>query len=111
VPRGRRARANGVPRRGEAAEQGERFGGPGARVGGVGEDRQVGVEDDIEAFVVELQVADLGVVETLDAADVEAEVVAGPELAEGLAAGGQLADEVGEVADRRSVVAAQRPPR
>jgi hypothetical protein len=52
----------------------------------------------LEAFVVELEVADLGVVEVLDAADVEADVVAGPVLAELVAASGELADEVAEVA-------------
>ena len=36
-------------------------------------------------------------VEVLDAADVEADVVAGPELAELVAAGRELADEVGEI--------------
>jgi hypothetical protein len=82
----------------QAAEQAERFGGSCAWVGGVGEDRQSGVEDELEALVVELEVADLVVAEVLDAADVEADVALCPVLAELVAAGRQLADEVGEVA-------------
>ena len=72
-----------------AANQAERLGGSGAGVGGLGEYRQARVEDDFEALVVELEAADLDVVEALDAADVEAHVVAGPVLAELLAAGRQ----------------------
>ena len=45
----------------QASEEGERFGGAGAGVGGVGVDGEVGVEDDLEALVAELHVADLGV--------------------------------------------------
>src|SRR4029453_15088827 len=82
-------------RGGQAAEQAKRLGRARAGVGGVGEDRQPGVEDEVEALVVELEIADLGGVEVLDAADVEADVVAGPVLAELVAAGRQLADEVG----------------
>jgi hypothetical protein len=52
---------------GPAAEQAERLGGSCAGVGGVGEYRQARVEDDFQAFVVELEVADLAVVELLDA--------------------------------------------
>jgi hypothetical protein len=79
---------------GEAPEQGERFGGARAGVGGVGDDGQPGVERDVQALVVEFQVADVAVVIALDAADVKADVMAGPVRAELLAARGQLADEV-----------------
>ena len=57
---GRGRGALGVGGRGQGAEEGERFGGSGAGVGGVGEDRQAGVEDELQALVVELEVADVG---------------------------------------------------
>src|SRR5215211_6869307 len=83
-------------RRHQRPEQGEGFSRSGAGLGGVGVDGQVGVQDDIEAVVAELHVADVRVVEALDPAEVEADVVAGPVLAELVAASGELADEVGE---------------
>src|SRR3954454_19098198 len=92
------APADVARRGGQAAEEVERVGGASPWVGGVGEDGEAGVEDDFQALVVELEVADVPVVEVLDAADVEADVVAGPVLAELVAAGRQLADEVGELA-------------
>src|SRR4051812_24067308 len=95
---GRRRGFLGCGSRCQAPQEGQRFGRPGAGVGGVREDHQAGVEDEFEALVVELEVADLGVVVSLDTADVEAYVVLGPVLAELLAAGRQLPDEVGEIA-------------
>ncbi len=51
---GRWHRSLSIGGRGQAAEQGECVGGAGAGIGGVGEDRQAGVEHDLEPLVVEL---------------------------------------------------------
>ena len=87
-----------VERRGPAAEELEGFLVARAGLGGVGEDRQAGVGGEVQALEVEAEVADDGVVEALDAGDVEADVVRGPVGAEHLALRRELADEVREVA-------------
>jgi hypothetical protein len=66
------------------------------RFGAVGDHRQGGVGGELEVVVVQRELADDRVAESFDAARVGAHVVAGPQLAEVVAAGGQLADERGQ---------------
>ena len=82
---------------GVAGEQLERVVG---RAGGLGDvDEQVlALVGRRERLVGEVEVADHGVVESLGAGGVDADVVGGPAGPELLAAGGELADEVGQVA-------------
>src|SRR4051812_19823225 len=97
-------------RRHQCPEQGEGFSRSGAGLRGVGVDGEVGVQDDIEAVVAELHVADVRVVEALDAAEVEADVVAGPGLGENVGSRGGGADEGGG-GPRGGRAACGRPPR
>ena len=59
---------------------------------------QAGVGGEFHDFVGKADVADDGVVKSFGAGPVQDHVVGGPPIAEGVAAGGQLADEVGQVA-------------
>jgi len=77
-----------------AAKELERVLGAAPGLGGVGEERQAGVGGEVEAVVRQVEVADDGMVELLDAGVVEADVVRGPARAERLALGRELADEV-----------------
>src|SRR2546429_5035560 len=77
-----------------AAEELERLLGARARLGGVGEDRQPVVCGEVEPVVAEGEIADVWMVEVLDAGVVEADVVRCPAGAERLALGCELADEV-----------------
>jgi hypothetical protein len=77
-----------------AAEELQRILGARAGLGGVGEDRQPGVCGEVEPVEAQVELADGGMVEVLDAAVVEADVVRGPAVAERLALGCELADEV-----------------
>ena len=69
----------------------------GVRRGGVDVDALAGIGGQLEGFVVELERPHEGVVQALAAGAVVADVVGGPAAAEVVAAGGELADEVGEV--------------
>src|SRR4051794_40931111 len=60
---------------GPASEEPQRRFIAGTGIGRVGEDRQAAVGSEIEALEVEVEVADDGVVEALDAVDVQADVV------------------------------------
>ncbi|GGN52162.1 hypothetical protein GCM10011579_008860 [Streptomyces albiflavescens] len=64
---------------------------------GVGDDGEAEVGGDFEGVVVEVEVADVGVVEALPAAAVVLDVVGVPALGEFFAVGGEFVDEVGEV--------------
>ncbi|SEE89814.1 MFS transporter, FSR family, fosmidomycin resistance protein [Jiangella alba] len=75
-------------------EQLEPFGGRGAGLGGVDEEHEARLGGDGQLLVGEGELADERMAEPLGAGAVGADVVAGPEAAEGLAAGGELADEV-----------------
>ena len=86
---------------GPGGEQGEVVVRGRSRLGGVGDHRQPGFGGQLEVVVEQRERADDRVAEVLDAARVRAHVVPGPELAEGVAAGGQLADEVGQGAVER----------
>ena len=88
---GRRQRSR---RRRPGGEQAEPFGGGRAGFGGVDQEHEPGLGGDGELLVGEGELADDGVVEPLGAGAVGADVVVGPEPAEGLAPGGELADEV-----------------
>ena len=68
--------------------------GRGGGFGGVEGEGQAGFGDHVDALVGELEVADDRVVELLAAGAVLADVVGAPPAAEGVAAGGQFADEV-----------------
>ena len=67
-----------------------------AGLGRVGDQRLAGVAGELQRLVGEREVADDAVVEVLGAGGVPADVVRGPQGAEPVAAGGQLADELGE---------------
>jgi hypothetical protein len=66
-------------------------------LGGVGEEALAGVGGQGEGLEGQVEVADDGMVEELDAAGVDPDVVRGPAPAELFAAGGQLPDQVREV--------------
>src|SRR5437764_335388 len=85
-------RCFGVGRGRPAAKELQRFVCAGAGLGGVGEERQAGIGGEVEAVVRQMQVADDGMVEVLDAGVVEADVVRGPAGTEGLALRRELAD-------------------
>jgi hypothetical protein len=80
-----------------AGEEVERVLGWGVGFGGVGEKCQSAVGREFHGLEGQVQVADDWVVELLGPGAVEADVVVGPAGAEGLAAGGQLADEVAQI--------------
>ena len=63
---------------------------------GVGVHREGGVVRESERFVVEFEVADGGVVDAFRSAAVEADIMPCPSLPEAVAAGHELADQVGE---------------
>src|SRR3954470_14837738 len=84
---------DGVGRRGPAGEQSERLGGLRARFGRVGDDGQA-VGEDFEPVEAELKLSHDRVVELLYALGVQADVVRGPQPAELVALGGELAHEV-----------------
>jgi hypothetical protein len=65
--------------------------------GGVGEQALAGVGGQGEGLEGQVEVADDGMVEELDAAGVDSDVVRGPALSGLFAAGGQLPDQVREV--------------
>ncbi len=65
----------------------------------VGDDGQTGVGGDFEGVVVEVEIADIGVVEVLPAAAVILDVVGVPAKGELLAVGGEFVDEVGEAGE------------
>jgi hypothetical protein len=64
--------------------------------GCVGHEEESPVGGECHGFVAEVEVADDGVADDLDAGAVVADVVGCPQGAEGVTAGGKLADEVGE---------------
>jgi hypothetical protein len=66
----------------------------GARFSSVGDDHEAGVEADLEPVEAELLLSHARTVELLDALGMQPDVVGGPEPAELLALGGELADEV-----------------
>jgi hypothetical protein len=68
--------------------------GRGAGFGGVDDECQADVGGEAERFVVEGEGTDEEMVERLGAGPVLADVVGGPADPEGLASGGELADEV-----------------
>src|SRR3954454_5930423 len=78
-------------RRRPARKQTERLCRPRAGLGGVGDDHQAGVGADLQPVEAELELADDRMVEALDALAAQAHVVRGPEPAELLASGGELA--------------------
>src|SRR5919112_654037 len=79
-------------------EQPEALGGGGAGLCCVDEERESGFGGDDQLLVGEGELAGDGVMESFGAGAVRADVVVGPEPAEGLAAGGELPDEVLESA-------------
>ena len=83
---------------GPGAEEPESFGGRRAGFGGVDGEGEAGFGGHLETFVGEGELADDGVVEPFGAGAVVADVVAAPAGAEVVAAGGELADEVVELA-------------
>src|SRR3954454_2299714 len=85
------------PRR-PARQEVQRLCGLRARLCHVDVDRQARIGCELEAVVVEAEVADDRVVQVLDAGVVEAHVVRGPQCAELVALGRELAYEVREVA-------------
>jgi hypothetical protein len=87
--------------RGPAGEEIQRLFGFRADLGGEDEHRQIRVGDERHPFVVQLEKPDKGVVEPLGAGVVVADVVSGPACAELIASGGELADEIAEVAVER----------
>ena len=68
-----------------------------AGFGGVKGESEAGFGDHVDAFVGELKVANVVVVEVLGAGAVVADVMGAPAASEFVAAGGQLTDEVVEV--------------
>ena len=88
----------GSGRRGPAGQQVERLGRAAAGLGAVDADVQPVVGRQLHDLVAELEIADDGVVQPLDAGLVVADVVRGPPGAELRAAGGQLPDEVRQAA-------------
>ncbi|MDX6261330.1 MAG: hypothetical protein QOH84_3018 [Kribbellaceae bacterium] len=76
----------------------ESFGGWRAGFGRVDQEYQPWFGGDREFLVDECEFADDRVIEPLGAGSVGADVVVGPQATEGLAAGGQFADEVLEAA-------------
>ena len=80
---------------GPAGEEGELFGGSAVGLGGVGDDHE-SVAGEFEGVAGEVDVADDRVVEGLVGGAVGAYVVACPAGGELVAAGGELADEVGQ---------------
>jgi hypothetical protein len=91
---GRARQLGGIDGGRPAAEECQGLVGARAGLGGVGDDRQPGVSGEVQPVVAELELADDGMVEVLDARVVEADVVRGPAGAERLTLGGELADEV-----------------
>src|ERR1019366_1876344 len=83
---------------GPVGEELERLGGWCGWLDRVGDDGQSGVAGQVQRFTGQLKCAGDGVVHLLGGGAVEPDVVAGPPGAELLAAGGKLADEVGEAA-------------
>ena len=81
-------------RRCPGGEQPESFGGGRAGLGGVDEQDEARLGGDGELLVGEGELTHDRVLEPLRAGAVGADVVRRPEAAEGLAAGGELADEV-----------------
>jgi hypothetical protein len=73
----------------------------GTGLGGVGGEGQVRVGGELHGVEGEAEVGDDAVVEVLGAGAVQAVVVRGPPGAEGVAARGELADEVGQRGRRR----------
>ena len=69
----------------------------GSGFGGEDEHLQAAVGGEIHGLVGEVEVADDGVVDALEAGAVFADVVGSPEFAEQVAAGGEFADEVAEL--------------
>ena len=84
--------------RGPAGEKGHSVLGGAVGFGAVGGKGQPGVGREFHDLVGEAEVAYDWVMELFGAGSVQSHVVGGPPIAEGLAAGGQLADEVGQVA-------------
>jgi hypothetical protein len=70
-------------------------------LGAVGGEGQAGVGWEFHGLVVEAEFADDGVVVSLAPGSMQAHVVGGPPLAEGLTARGQFPDQVGQVAVER----------
>ena len=91
---GRARRRRLVDRRCQAAEELQCFLGARAGLGGVGKERQPWVRGEVEPVVAQVELANVGMVEVLDAGVVEADVVRGPAGAERLASCCELADEI-----------------
>ena len=66
------------------------------RFGAVDDDGLPRVGRDLQGVVLKVEVADQGMAERLDTAAIVLDVVRGPQLPEGLAAQGQLADQAGQ---------------
>jgi hypothetical protein len=79
-----------------AHEDSERVIGWRTRSGRVGQKEKSSVGGEVHCFVAEVEVADDGVVDDLDAGAVLADVVGCPQRAERFATGGEFADEVGK---------------
>src|SRR3954452_22860327 len=82
---------------GPGGQQGQIVRGGRGGVGGVGGKHEAGGGDEVHRVVGQFHVADDGMVERLGAATVQTHVVGSPAGAERLAAGGEFADEFGEV--------------
>src|SRR3954451_17098665 len=77
-----------------ASERVEALGGAGAGLGGIDENGQAGVRGDVKAVEAQAEFADDGVVEVLERAGMEADVVCCPVGAKRFALRGEFADEV-----------------
>src|SRR5690242_16726266 len=85
-------------RGGPAAQESELVGGGGARLGGVGGQGQARLTRQLERVEGEVEIADDRVVEVLGPGAVQPDVVRRPAGTEGVAADGELSDEVAELA-------------
>jgi hypothetical protein len=81
---------------GPAGEDAKCLVGGRTRFGAVDDDGLPRVGRDLQGVVLEVEVAGQGMAERLDAAAVVLDVVRSPQLPEGLAAQGQLADQAGQ---------------
>src|SRR6476469_1955712 len=92
---GRLVRVVLIQCRGPAREKGQSVLRGAVGFGAVGGKSQTGVRREFHDLVGEAEVAYDGVMELFGAGSVQDHIVGGPPIAEGLAAGGQLPDQVG----------------
>lgn len=85
-----------VLRQRPAGQEGEPLGGDRSGLGAVDEEGEADIGGELHALVVQLEFADDGVVQALEAGAVERDLVRGPADSELLAARRELPDEVGE---------------